>query len=520
MTSSRDDDERKEISRRRTLQGMGAVLGTAALGCGDDSGSPSAGTGTSGSSTAVGSDTELPGGTAADGTASSTGLDDTGSGDSTGTPPIEACAAPGDLSPEELLAEVDTVVIVMMENRSFDHYFGSATFLEDYVVDGLSGRETNPRLDGSAVQVYAMDNLTPADPPHGWNSCHEQWNNGANDGFVRQHESIFPQFHEEVMGYHVRAQLPIIYALADNYVLCDQWYSSVLGPTWPNRFYLNCATSGGMMGNEGVPGLPTIWEVLESEGVSATNYYSDLAWVWGGLADTSMPYVDPIEEFFDAAEKGTLPSFSIVEPNYGLIPGSVGGNDDHPSHDITLGQIFLGSVYQALAQSPQWERCLLIITYDEHGGFYDHVPPPTATDERREFRQLGFRVPSLVIGPHVRRGCVDSTVLDHVSPIATATRRFGLPSLNDRVDDTNDVSSAIDPAFLGNPQPPAPIPVLTVSVEEVLRKQGTGQEELRDLVVRGEIPLPADRRHEGASRQIALRMLERAQKLGVARLVP
>ena len=113
----------------------------------------------------------------------------------------------------------------------------------------------------------------------------------------------------------------------------------------------------------------------------------------------------------------------------------------------------MGSVYQALAQSPQWERCLLIITYDEHGGFYDHVSPPTTEDVLPEFQQLGFRVPSLVIGPHVRRGCVDGTQFDHVTPIATATRRFGLPVMNDRVGATNDVSSAIDPERLGDPRP-------------------------------------------------------------------
>jgi phospholipase C len=343
---------------------------------------------------------------------------------------------------------------------------------------------------------------------------------GANDGFVTQHELDAPGSAHEVMGYHVRAQLPVSYALADNYVLCERWFASVMGPTWPNRFYLNCATSGGMMSNDAVPGLPTIWDLLASEGVSAANYYSDLPWVWGGLANVETPYTNTLDAFFDAAERGTLPSFSIVEPNYGVLPGSEGGNDDHPSHDITLGQIFLGSVYQALAQSPQWERCLLIITYDEHGGFYDHVSPPTAFDELREFQQLGFRVPSLVIGPHVRRGCVDGTQLDHVSPIATVTRRFGLPLLNERVGQTSDVSSAIDPAFLGNPQPPAPIPVLSVSLDEVLRKRGTGQEELAALVARGELPLPASRRHAGAGREVALRLLERAQRLGVVRLRP
>ena len=520
MASTRDDDP-NDLGRRRTLAGMGAMLGTAVVGCGDDSGGDGGSTGAGSGSTGGRGDTDLPGGTAADSTGGGPGSESDGSsGGSTGDPGLEACADPGGLSPEELLAEVDTIVVVMMENRSFDHYFGSATFLEDYAVEGLTGKETNPRLDGSPVPVYLLENLQPLDPPHSWNSCHDQWNGGANDGFVREHEAVHPSSFDEVMGYHVRSQLPVIYALADNYVLCDHWYSSLLGPTWPNRFYLNCATSGGMQSNSEVPGLPTIFDVLESEGISAANYYSDLPWLWGGLADVQLPYVDTLDAFFDAAERGTLPSFSIVEPNYGVIPGSEGGNDDHPSHDVTLGQIFLGSVYQALAQSPQWERCLLIITYDEHGGFYDHVPPPTMTDELPEFQQLGIRVPSLVIGPHVRQGCVDGTTLDHVSPIATVTRRFELPSLNERVDDTNDVSSAIDPELLGNPRPPAPIPMLTVSVDEVLSKRGTGQEELRELVLRGEIPLPADRRHVGASRQIALRMLERAQKLGVAKLVP
>jgi phospholipase C len=210
----------------------------------------------------------------------------------------------------------------------------------------------------------------------------------------------------------------------------------------------------------------------------------------------------------------------IVDPNFGLLPGGAGGNDDHPSHDITLGQVFLSSIHQALASSPQWERCLLIITYDEHGGFYDHISPPTMPDPNPGFDQLGFRVPSIIAGPFVRRGCVDGTLYDHVSPIATATRRFGLPPINPRVTATNDVSWAINPEYLRDPQPPAQIPILSVSVSEVLSRIGTGQEELADMIRRGDVPLPADRRHPGASRDIALRMLERAQRLGVVKLRP
>ncbi|MCH9688266.1 MAG: alkaline phosphatase family protein [Deltaproteobacteria bacterium] len=508
-SDSADHDDDGTLTRRRTLQGMGAVLGSVTLGCGDD-GSPAAGSGS-------GSDSGSGGGTAdstVDGTQGGTEGD-------TDLPPIEACGDAGGLAPEELLAEIDTIVVVMMENRSFDHFFGSATFLEDYAVNGLDGSESNLRLDGRPVSVFPLENLNPEDPPHGWVSSHLQWNNGANDGFVTEHELNFADSAHEVMGYHVRAQLPILYTLADNYVLCDNWYASVMGPTWPNRFYLNAATSAGTMTNEPVPGLTTIWDLLQAEGISANDYYSDLAWLWGGLSDTQQSFVLPLDEFFDAAEQGNLPAFSVVEPNYGLLPGSEGGNDDHPIHSIELGQVFLGSVYAALAQSAHWERCLLIITYDEHGGFYDHVSPPgNATDDVPDFQQLGFRVPSVVIGPHVRRGCVDGTQLDHVSPIATVTRRFGLPLLNERVGQTADVSSAIDPAFLGDPQPPAPIPVMSISVDEVMSKRGTGQDELAQMLARGDIQLPPDRRHDGAGRQVALRLLDRAQKLGVVKLRP
>jgi phospholipase C len=502
---------------------MGAVLGATAVGCGDDSAGDGTGSGSeSGSSSGEPMSLDSSSG-AVDSTGSSSSSSSgssSESGESSTGDPIDDCADAGELSPEELLAQVDTIVVVMMENRSLDHYFGSATFRERLAVNGLTGRETNPRIDGTPVPVFAMTNLQPADPPHGWDACHLQWNMGANDGFVIEHELEHPASYAEVMGYHVRSQLPILYALADEYVLCDNWYASVMGPTWPNRFFLHAATSGGTMSNTPTPGLTMIWDQLADAGVSHANYFSDLPWIWGGLANPAPGFTSSIDQFFAAAQDGTLPAFSIVDPNYGILPGGEGGNDDHPSHDITLGQVFLASVYQALADSPQWSRCLLIITYDEHGGFFDHVSPPTTTDERLEFQQLGFRVPSLVIGPYVRRGCIDSTQLEHVSVIATATKRFGLTPLNERVTVTNDVSSAIHPAYIDDPRPPAPIPQLSISVSEVLSKRGTGQEELAAMVASGEIRLPADRRHPNASREVALRMLDHASRLGVVKLRP
>ncbi len=505
---------------------MGAVLGATAVGCGDDAGDDVASGSGSGSTSDGGSSSSStgPGSTSspADSGSTSTGVASSSDGtdeSSTGEP-VEDCSSDSGLTPAELLAPIDTIVVVMMENRSFDHYFGSAAFIEELAVNGITGRETNPRIDGTPVQVFNLMNYQPVDPPHGWDASHLQWNMGANDGFVIEHELENPESYAEVMGYHVRSQIPVLYALADEYVLCDNWFATVMGPTRPNRFFMHAASSGGQMGNASSTGLTTIWDRLAEAGVSHANYYSDLPWAWGGFANPLLSYTESIDAFFSAAEGGTLPAFSIIDPNFGILPGGEGGNDDHPDHDIQLGQIFLASVYQALANSPQWGSCLLIITYDEHGGFYDHVSPPTTTDERPEFEQLGFRVPSLVIGPFVRRGCIDSTQLEHVSIIATASRRFGLMALNERVTVTNDVSTAINPEYFDNPRPPAPLPAMSISVSEVLSRRGTGQEELLAMVQRGEIPLPADRRHPNASRDVALRMLEHASRLGVVKLRP
>ncbi|MEX1368544.1 MAG: alkaline phosphatase family protein, partial [Nannocystaceae bacterium] len=178
-----EGDERKGLSRRRTLQGMGAVLGAVGIGCGDDGTDDGVGDGTSGTGSGSGSGGSTSGAADSSGSDGGTVGGSTGPGgsseESTGEPVDECGSGSAGLSPQELLAEIDTIVVVMMENRSFDHYFGSATFLEGLAVDGLTGRETNPRLDGTPVPVFAMDNLQPADPPHGWDDCHLQWNLGA-----------------------------------------------------------------------------------------------------------------------------------------------------------------------------------------------------------------------------------------------------------------------------------------------------------------------------------------------------
>src|SRR5262249_9790900 len=154
------------------------------------------------------------------------------------------------------------------------------------------------------------------------------------------------------------------YALADAGATCNRWFSACLGPTWPNRAYLHAGTSRGMQ--QDLPMLflsPTIWDRLAEAGVDGVNYYHDIPWVLGAFGQTTG--VAPIERFFEDASAGTLPPFVFIDPAF--FGG--GANDDHPTHDSVLGQALVASVVAALGASPQWNRCLFVLTYDEHGGF-------------------------------------------------------------------------------------------------------------------------------------------------------
>jgi phospholipase C len=230
-----------------------------------------------------------------------------------------------------------------------------------------------------------------------------------------------------------------------------------MGPTWPNRFYLHAATSRGIRGNSPFldGGPTTVWERLALSCRTYANYcagafpFYTSAFPGKALSGNDPLTPSPIERFFRDAQRGTLPEFALIDPAFHV-------NDDHAPANPVLGQAFVSSIYRALAASPQWPRSLLIITYDEHGGFFDHVPPPPAVDADPDFRQLGFRVPALVVGPRVRRGAVDSTIREHVSIARTLATRFGIGSLGPRMDAANDLSSCIDPLLAAGPPPPPP----------------------------------------------------------------
>jgi phospholipase C len=447
---------RRLWSRREALQGLGA-MGVTAVACKTDAEDAA---GTEGPATTSGDETTSSSSSSSADTSSESSSDGSESS-STGEvgPPQSDCEATGTATFEELFGPIEHIVVLMMENRSFDQIFGSLSLLEGRAVDGLTGKESNPDPDGNPVVVYNLGAANiEGDPSHSWNSSRAQWNEGANDGFVQNYaDTEGPADPGVVMGYYDRARLPVSYTLADNYALCDRWFCSVMGPTWPNRFHLNLGTSHGIMSNDAITEVPSIFDRLDDAGITNRYFNAGLPFAFSYGKTEGF---GTMNEFFEAAAAGTLPAFCMVDPIFTI--GENIGNDDHPPCDPMLGQAFIATVYEALAQSPAWNNTLLVLTYDEHGGMYDHVSPPETEDERPEFRQLGFRVPSIVIGARVRRGCVVSTTYDHVSVVSTVTRKWNLESLSSRVDATVDLADCMDPAFIDDPQPPVALPTMSV----------------------------------------------------------
>jgi phospholipase C len=474
-------DSASRLTRRRLLTGVGASVGAAALGCGSsDSAGPSAPT-----------------------------EDPDPFGDGKADLPGGHCEGAGGLSGADLLAGIETIVVLCMENRSFDHYFGALSLIEGRSISGLQGDEVNPDANGDPISVHHLDTYTPANPPHDWDSAHASFDDGANDGFVIADTG---PTQTEVMGYYVRSQLPILYSLADNYAICDRYFSSVMGPTWPNRFYLHGASSNGKTGNTPTVLFDNVFDWLDDVDASAVNYFHDVPWCTA--AYQKILGVSRISAFFEAAQKGKLPNYCLIDPQF---YGS-GANDDHPDHDARLGEALIASVYTALAQSPQWRKSLLVISYDEHGGFYDHVPPPTTQDERPEFQQMGFRVPTVVVGPTVRKGCVVSNRFDHTSIIKTLVTRYGIQSPNVRVDAAKDLSSCIQPAYVGKPRLPITLPELELSYQKLMSRQPVmgHHREMWDAAERGIVPPDLDLRSPGLGE--CAHVLEWGQRLGALKL--
>jgi phospholipase C len=370
--------------------------------------------------------------------------------------------------PQPADSGIDHIVVLMMENRSFDHMLGW--------VPGAAGKQAGRTFldtNGVAHSSYPLapnyQNCQFADPDHSFGGGRIHFDNGAMDGFLQTAKvgDTFP------IGYYGQNDVAFFAGAARHWTICDNYFCSILGPTWPNRFYMHSGqtdrlTTGGPSAYTGtlLSNLPTIWDTAAAAGVSAGYYYGDSAFtaLWGGKY-TGISF--PFSQFLIDAAAGNLPSIVYVDPKFSG-EGAGLSNDDHPLADIRNGQVLMNTVYQALSTSPQWGRTLFVINYDEAGGFADHVPPPLAPVSEMEQTvvgnvdgRLGFRVPCVLIGPRARRGAVVKTQFDAVSILNMINWRFGLPSLGVRGVSSGNMATALD--FTASPNTTLPPPVNLVS---------------------------------------------------------
>jgi phospholipase C len=388
--------------------------------------------------------------------------------------PARTVAAPSDAAAQRLAA-IDHIVVVMLENRSFDHMLGYLSLPEALGgrartdVDGLRGPAIDVNShDGRDFPIEHLEMTAfggeAEDPDNSSRSVEEQLA-GGGQGFVSNFARVSaaraaqlrvaPPDPGLVMGYYDADDLPVYDHLASSYCVVDRWFSSVPGGTWPNRLYAATGGAAGSLDDRSPPlyALASFPRHLDERGVD---------WRWYSHDPGTLRAIDPCyrldnhhrfayfdarklslgehdgaavaEEgpsFLDDVAAGELPAVSWIDPHFKdprvLGPNS---NDDHPPSDVLAGQELVLSIYRALARALSWSKTLLLVTYDEHGGFYDHVPPPAAADDDPRFQRLGVRVPALLISPLVGAGTTSTALLgpdfhfDHTSIVKTILTRF------------------------------------------------------------------------------------------------
>ena len=358
------------------------------------------------------------------------------------------------------LDKLKHMVVLMMENRSFDHMLGFAQSA-DWPIDGLSGSEFNRDSTGEAAPVsrdarYSGD-FTP-DPGHALFDTLTQLYGDAKtpvtqdpkmNGFVLSYEGKTHNSSnaQRIMKCFSPDKVPVLTRLAQQFAVCDRWFSSIPGPTFPNRAFAHGATSVGRvdMGVDWRAMSKTIYELFTENNLDSRIYYHDstMAMTFKGLMKQGK-YFGLIDDFLSDCDKNHLPVYSFIEPRYanGQDPATnsfFSASDQHPDHNVEQGEILIRDVFNAIWKNQTVrESTLLVVVYDEHGGLFDHVPPPqtvnpdgnkwpgsvNSLDPAFDFTRLGVRVPAVIISPYVAKGTIDHNLYDHGSLIATACKLF------------------------------------------------------------------------------------------------
>ncbi len=424
--------------------------------------------------------------------------------------PTQAMGADG-------LPEVRHIVILMMENHSYDNYFGMLADRGEGLPLDRSGlpSSTNTAADGTVVGMRRFTGTVQKKgvPTQSWNACHIQWDEGSCGGFVRSIEQTLGGPDAPLaMSYWTEEDLPFYYGLARTFPLATRWFSSCLGPTFPNRRFLIAGTANGLIddlpfGMADYPAGGTIFDLLTAHKIT-WNFFRAIAGLVAALLPQLIPAVQSklqatadlyplgflrsvnhlrsINQFWRAARLGKLPSVSIVDPDFG------GCSEENPQ-DVQAGEGFAAKVVNAVMNGRGWPGTLLIWLYDEHGGYYDHVPPPPAPEPDdvpgrdpmqrflllwplrlfgfakqiraantgpASYDRLGFRVPAVIVSPYAKPGYVTEQVYDHTSILKLIERKWNLPPLTRRDAAAADPLDALDltapPHFMKPPSLPPP----------------------------------------------------------------
>lgn len=407
------------------------------------------------------------------------------------------------------LTEIDHIVVLMLENRSLDHMLGFLYTDQGNIspagqpFEGLTGRESNPDQTGAQVPVFRIQPTSPgayympgAIPGEGYQATNQQLFGSTtpgsqaptNTGFVanfaatlplrrQQGHSAFPgTTSHSIMGCFTPEALPVLSGLARGYAVCDHWYASVPTETLPNRAFVCAGTSQGHMDDATHTfTVPSIFNLLSQHNLGWAVYGYQLQPLTRGTfpdihtADAS--HFGVFTDFQKAAANGTLPPFTFLEPSWAST-----GNSQHPNYNVALGEQLIHDVYYTLRQGPGWAKTLLVITYDEHGGCYDHVPPPSGAvppdnspgEYGFDFTRFGVRVPAVLVSPLIPAGTVfrvpdGTTPLDHTSILKTVQRRWSLPPLSARDKAAPDVGPVLTLTTARTDDPLAGVTVPTTS---------------------------------------------------------
>ncbi|XP_020202893.1 non-specific phospholipase C4 [Cajanus cajan] len=372
---------------------------------------------------------------------------------------------------------IKTVVVLVQENRSFDHMLGWMKSLNPEI-NGVTGSESNPvsTSDPNSNRVQFSDKsvYVDPDPGHSIQDIYEQifgepWSEASAaknlppnmQGFaqnatrkeISKNATTTMTMTETVMNGFKPDLVPVYKELVKEFAVCDRWFASVPASTQPNRLYVHSATSHGLTSNDTnklIGGLPqkTIFDSLDENGFSFGIYYQSPPATLFYRNLRKLKYIDnflPFDLFRKHCKEGKLPNYVVLEQRFFDLL-SIPGNDDHPSHDVSEGQKFVKEVYEALRSSPQWNETLFVIIYDEHGGFYDHVPTPVEGVPSPDgivgpkpfmfrFDRLGVRIPAIIVSPWIEPGTVlhepsgpsPTSQYEHSSIPATVKKIFNLP---------------------------------------------------------------------------------------------